>query len=330
MRVFLTCKRGVIRTLKLYVGITDYDWFKLHASKDSVEEVNFWRPSERPYRTDFQPGMPFLFKLHAPRNAIVGGGFFLRFASLRLSLAWDAFGESNGVTSLAALRAKIAGYSTSLPKPDPMIGCTILSEPFFFNESDWISSDPYWRGPIVSGTGNFDPATALALWQQVLQRIERARTKTLGVATTAAIEGARFGMPTLVAPRLGQASFRALITDAYQYRCAITSERTLPVLQAAHIRPYSEDGTHELSNGLLLRSDLHTLLDLKYMTIDPSTKKVVVSRRIKEEFENGRAYYDLKDRRLADPKTDSALPSVENLQYHFEQFFEKERSSVRS
>jgi putative restriction endonuclease len=33
--------------MKLYVGITDYDWFKLHSSKESVEEVNFWRPSSQ-------------------------------------------------------------------------------------------------------------------------------------------------------------------------------------------------------------------------------------------------------------------------------------------
>jgi putative restriction endonuclease len=313
-------------TLRLYVGITDYDWFKLHASKESVEEVNFWRTLDQPYRKDFQPGMPFLFKLHAPNNFIVGGGFFLRFASLRLSVAWDAFGEANGVTSLASLKTKISRYSSGPSRPDPMIGCTILSEPFFFQESDWIPSASYMKGPIVSGKGNFDSETALALWREVVPRIERAKAKRLGVATTAALNGPRFGQPVLIAPRLGQASFRALITDAYDYRCSITAERTLPVLQAAHIRPYSEDGTHELSNGLLLRSDLHTLLDLKYMTINPETKKVVVSRRIQKEFENGRAYYELNDRRLAEPKTDAAFPSVENLQYHFERFWERERS----
>ena len=32
----------------LWVGITDYDWFKLHASKESVDEVNFWKPSSQP------------------------------------------------------------------------------------------------------------------------------------------------------------------------------------------------------------------------------------------------------------------------------------------
>ena len=40
---------------------------------------------------------------------------------------------------------------------------------------------------------------------------------------------------------------------------AITGEKTLPVLNAAHIKPYAEEGPHEVRNGLLLREDLHTL-----------------------------------------------------------------------
>jgi putative restriction endonuclease len=312
--------------MKLYVGITDNDWFKLHASKESLGEVNFWRPSHLPYRKDFQPGMPFLFKLHAPENAIVGGGFFLKFLALPLSLAWATLGEANGARTFEEFRTLISKRRTIpiRPNEDPIIGCTILGEPFFFNDSDWIPGERYLKGPIVSGKGNFDSDTALALWREVTPRLERSRAKTLGPATVAALDRPRYGLPALVAPRLGQGSFRALVTDAYQYRCAITLERTLPVLQAAHIRPYSEDGTHELSNGLLLRSDLHTLFDLKYMTIDPNDKRVIVSRRIREEFENGRAYYELMGRRLADPETELAGPSVENLKYHFDQFSRRE------
>ncbi len=147
---------------------------------------------------------------------------------------------------------------------------------------------------------------------------------TLGPATLAAIDPPRYGAPTLVAPRLGQGSFRALFTDAYRYRCAISSERTLPVLQAAHIRPYAEGGQHELSNGLLLRSDLHTLFDQHYLTIEPNKKVLLVSRRIREQFENGRDYYALNNRPLTQPANALALPSTENLAYHFELFTELE------
>jgi putative restriction endonuclease len=314
--------------LKLYVGITDYHWFHLHASKEDVEEVNFWRPSTQPYRKDFYAGMPFLFKLHAPDNYIVGGGFFLEFVVLPLSLAWRAFREGNGARSVDEFRTLIASYRSLAPTEDPKIGCTILSEPFFFDKNDWIPSAPYLQGPIVSGKGNFESEMALKLWLEVTGRLAareiRESLRAPGPATAAALETARYGRPILVAPRLGQGSFRALVTMKYRYRCAISSERTLPVLQAAHIRPYAKGGRHELSNGLLLRSDLHTLFDQHYITVEPNKRTILVSRRIREQFENGRDYYAFKDHPLVPPDDTLAVPSTENLEYHFERFRELE------
>src|SRR5688500_12142999 len=126
--------------MKIFVGITDYDWFKLHASKPVIEEVNFWRPSPDATFKVLKTGEPFLFKLHAPRNFIVGGGFFIKFLHLPVSLAWEAFGEGNGARSLEEVRERIARYRhlPITPFEDPQIGCIILDEPFFFDERDWI------------------------------------------------------------------------------------------------------------------------------------------------------------------------------------------------
>ena len=71
----------------------------------------------------------------------------------------------------------------------------------------------------------------------------------------------RYGEPTLVLPRLGQGSFRIMVADAYERRCAITHEKTLPALEAAHIKPFSASGPHHMGNGILLRSDIHKLFD---------------------------------------------------------------------
>jgi putative restriction endonuclease len=166
-----------------------------------------------------------------------------------------------------------------------------------------------------------ESGTGLMLWRQIALRLDQAKIKTLGPATIAAQESSRFGKPVLVTPRLGQGSFRVLVTDAYRYRCAMTNERTLPVLQAAHIRPYAKGGEHALSNGLLLRSDLHTLFDLGYLTVDPDKKTIVVSRRIREEYENGRDYYALHGQALAQPQNPSALPSIDSLSYHAAEVF---------
>jgi putative restriction endonuclease len=78
--------------MNLFVAVTDYDWFQLHASKSDVDEVNFWRPSPEASFKAFSAGEMLLFKLHSPRNFFVGGGFFTRSIHLPISLAWESAG----------------------------------------------------------------------------------------------------------------------------------------------------------------------------------------------------------------------------------------------
>jgi putative restriction endonuclease len=310
--------------VKLYVGITDYHWFHLHASKTHVEEVNFWRPSSQLGFNVLQWGEPFLFKLHAPRNFIVGGGFFTKFLRLPVTLAWKTFGEANGATSLEEVRSRISKYRRHPIEhgEDPQIGCILLEEPFFFEEDAWIPSPPDFKGPTQMGKSyDMQSGTGLMLWREVTARLDHAKVKTLGPATEAAQDSARFGRPQLVTPRLGQGSFRMLVADAYGRRCTITAERTFPALEAAHIQRYSRGGNHELSNGLLLRSDLHKLFDLGYISVDPNSMKVKISRKIREEYENGRDYYRYDNEPLHPPTDLRAFPSFDKLRYHYENEF---------
>ena len=133
-------------------------------------------------------------------------------------------------------------------------------------------------------------------------------------------ERARYGEPVLIKPRLGQGAFRVLVTDIYHQRCAVTGERTLPALEAAHIRPFAEGGPHEASNGLLLRRDIHSLFDLGYVTVT-ADHRFEVSRRIKEEFENGRDYYRLHGSEVAVPDKKGEAPDKEALSWHNENRF---------
>jgi putative restriction endonuclease len=73
---------------------------------------------------------------------------------------------------------------------------------------------------------------------------------------------------------------------------------------------------YEVSNGLLLRADLHKLFDGGYLTVDPQDWRIVVSKRIREESENGRDYYKLESQALWEPPGPWAKPSAENLEYH--------------
>ena len=76
--------------------------------------------------------------------------------------------------------------------------------------------------------------------------------------------------------RRGQGRFRAALVAAYGGRCAVTGSTTEEVLEAAHISPYRGDQTNVEINGLLLRSDIHTLFDLHRLTIVPRAGELIV------------------------------------------------------
>jgi putative restriction endonuclease len=120
----------------------------------------------------------------------------------------------------------------------------------------------------------------------------------------------------LIQPRLGQGAFRVVVTDAYRRRCAITGESTLPVLEAAHIRPFARSGVNEVSNGMLLRSDFHKLFDAGLVTVTPELR-VEVSAQIKEQWFNGKPYYRLHGKTLSNVPQDPAnRPSETFLSWH--------------
>lgn len=307
--------------MRIFVGVTDKDWFNLHASRTQVDEVNFWRPSSTGNFKALSPGELLLFKLHLPDNFIVGGGFFTSFQQLPINLAWEVFRESNGVSSLEEMRRRIGKYRTPPlgPTDNPTIGCIMLAEPFFWPKDLWIPAPADFKLNTVQGKGyDAEIGTGRELWAAVEERLRLQPAAQLieETATVAAIESHGFGKPQIVLPRLGQGSFRIVVTDAYERRCALTGERTLPVLDAAHIKPYAVLQRHEVSNGILMRSDLHRLFDEGYITIDPADRKILVSPRIREEFDNGKEYYRLHGTAIREPSIAAYRPHLDNLEYH--------------
>jgi putative restriction endonuclease len=312
--------------MRLFVAVTDKDWFALHASSGSVEEVNFWRPSSEASFKALQPGELLLFKLHSPDNYITGGGFFTRFLQLPINMAWDVFREANGVRSLSEMRERIERYRKLKigPAENPTIGCIMLAEPFFWPREAWIPIPSDFSLNVVQGKG-YDSETGEGrkLWEAISERLREIVPERieLSPATLAAIDSKGYGKPRVVLPRLGQGLFRILLTDFYDRRCAVTGERTLPVLDAAHITPYEIVKKHEVWNGLLIRSDLHRLFDGGYLSVDPADRRLLVSRRIRDEFENGKDYYQLEGRKLREPNALWARPGNEHLEFHFNAVF---------
>lgn len=314
--------------IKAFVGVTYGDWYRLLAAQADLEEVNFWQPGGNRSFTALSTGELLLFKLHAyDGGAIAGGGFFTHSSLLPVSLAWQAFGMGNGATSLLEMRGRIEKYRRETRKPheDYAIGCILLSQPFFLRREDWIEEPDDWHPNIVQGkTYTSDSVHGRRLIERIehLLPLQETREKSGNGAAAGRVveEKDRYGSPILVKPRLGQGSFRIVVTDAYSRHCAVSGERVLPVLDAAHIRPYGQGGAHDVRNGLLLRSDLHTLFDRGYITVTPG-HNLEVSKRIHEEFDNGKEYYALHGRKILLPRRPAELPAEDNLRWHNENVF---------
>ncbi len=299
--------------MEAYVGVTDRDWFDLLSSLQPLDDINFWQPSGNRQFRALNPGEMFLFKLHSPYDFIVGGGFFAHSSLLPISIAWETFENSNGANSLYEMRKRVEKYRRQAKNQldDYTIGCILLEQPFFLPQKAWIPAPSDWNPNIVQGRRyDLSIEPGLSLWQQIQSSIS-----ILSAVPMVREEAARYGKPILTLPRLGQGSFRVLVTDAYERRCAITSERTLPALDVAHIKPYSENGQHLVSNGILLRRDVHALFDKGYMTITPAMD-IEVSHKIKEEYENGRDYYRYHGSKMRVPVVLTNRPSKDFLEWH--------------
>ena len=103
--------------------------------------------------------------------------------------------------------------------------------------------------------------------------------------------------------RRGQRHFRRNLLQVYGGRCAISGHGPIDVLEAAHIEPHSESGRNNIDNGLLLRADLHTLLDARLLWIDPATMTV----RVKDVLAD--SPYGQFDMQPLRPRMDGSYPN---------------------
>ena len=85
-------------------------------------------------------------------------------------------------------------------------------------------------------------------------------------------------------------------------------------------RPFAKEGPHAISNGLLLRSDLHRLFDKGYLTVTPESR-LEVSARLKQDFDNGKSYYPLHGQLVSLPTSATDRPDTGQLTWHNEHVF---------
>ncbi|MBO3463032.1 HNH endonuclease [Aetokthonos hydrillicola Thurmond2011] len=128
------------------------------------------------------------------------------------------------------------------------------------------------------------------------------------------LQDARKRIYSSIVRRRGQQAFRKKILAAYNKQCTVTGCDAEQALEAAHIYPYRGDDTNEIWNGLILRSDIHTLFDLYLLTIHPETKKICLA----PELQNT-SYGELNGKTINLPKEITLYPNKEALEWHYKQ-----------
>jgi putative restriction endonuclease len=297
--------------LSAYLGITDNKWFEYLQWNQITDEVNFWIPSA-PVRKHVEPGSLWLFKLKAPLDFIGGAGVFMHYSVLPLQMAWDVFGVHNGVPTIDAFRQVIMRYKH--PGADSWntdVGCAVLDQVVYLPRELWV---PCYTGSVVGGKHMVTPED-----QVVVQHVVRSLELAPSTPQTHALPFYNMTYTPQYAlreVRPGQGAFRVEVTDAYHRQCAVSREHSLPVLEAAHIIEWSDTHTNDVTNGILLRADIHKLFDAGYVTIDPDGYRFVVSKRLKEDYDNGKEYYQLHGSRILLPEDSNAWPSRQALVEH--------------
>lgn len=147
--------------------------------------------------------------------------------------------------------------------------------------------------------------------------VDQSEVNTQTLFDPLTLEDARRRILASIVSRQGQAHFRRMLLDAYAGRCAITGCDAEAALEAAHITPYLGEAANSVTNGLLLRSDIHTLFDLHLLTVDPLHLTVRVGCQLAATV-----YAALSGLHIAIPGDANNRPSIAALELHSHKFDE--------
>jgi putative restriction endonuclease len=292
--------------VRAFIAVTDPVWLRRLAAQ-GVREANFWQPRPAVLRQD--RGTPWIFKVRGA-DRVGGYGFFSYYSVMPSGVAWETFGLANGVESYAEMRRRLTDLRHA-GSEDDSVGCVVLSDLALFAPDEYVSAPADWKPNTVRGQYyDLTMGEGKRLWLELTAKAPAP----VAVSALHTVPGG-YGLPGIYLPRLGQGAFRLMVMDAYGRRCAITGDKTLPALDAAHIRPFHAVESHDVRNGILMRSDLHRLFDQGYVTVTPDLR-FRVSSQIRDQFQNGLIYYDLNDRNVSVPESEDQRPDRSGLEWH--------------
>lgn len=140
---------------------------------------------------------------------------------------------------------------------------------------------------------------------------EAAQADRQGDFEPGSIQDARERAVASIVRRRGQPAFRQRLLEAYGGTCAVTGCDLPDALEAAHITPYRGPETNHPTNGLLLRSDIHTLFDLGLIAVEATTMTLVLHAKLA-----GTVYANLAGESLHVPVNPNLRPNHEALNQH--------------
>ncbi len=91
----------------------------------------------------------------------------------------------------------------------------------------------------------------------------------------------------------------------------ITGCKVQDILEAAHIHAYSDGGSFDITNGLLLRADIHTLFDLGLIAINTIDMSVIITSNLRAT-----EYQELEGRKLSPSVEETIFPDKKALDDH--------------
>jgi putative restriction endonuclease len=117
--------------------------------------------------------------------------------------------------------------------------------------------------------------------------------------------------------RRGQQFFRSRLMEAYGGKCAVTGESHERVLEATHIEPYINISSNHIQNGMLLRVDIHRLMDEGLLALDNDLKLLVSSKL------DSSSYVAYRGVQINLPSTAAQKPSTHAVTMHREERFQE-------
>jgi putative restriction endonuclease len=125
------------------------------------------------------------------------------------------------------------------------------------------------------------------------------------------------------------ASFRRLVNENYDYRCAASGWRIIlpdsrAMVEAAHLIPFAESFDDDPRNGISLAPSFHWAMDER--VIAPGPEYVwCVSELLDERIADNRPLLDLRGKELILPKKKSLWPKKEALEWRRDRLLGKEQ-----